>query len=117
MKKQVEMILKAVELDEVNYDQWDFDQINGEEHIVHDVKIEGDDHIQVAYPKREELLHLEEALEDEKLDVDDEDLDEYGRSQHYYELLDTVQAWLEGEASDIFNYDAEPIILINGQQQ
>lgn len=117
MKKQVEMILKAVELDEVNYDQWDFDHINGEEHIVHDVKIEGDDHIQVAYPQLDELVQLKEALNEEKLYADDEELDEFGHSQHYYELLDEVEAWYEGGVNDIFDYDAESIILVNGQQQ
>lgn len=117
MKKQVKMILKAVELDEVNYDEWNFDHINGEEHVVHDVKIEGDDHIQVAYPQKQHIVDLKEELEEEELYPEDDKVDEWGKSERHYQLLDELEHWLSGEVSDIFNYDAEPIILINGQQQ
>lgn len=115
MNKQ--KILCAVNLGKVDYNEWDYQHIGGDEHVVHDVVIGSYDLVQVAFPQKQYIINLKEELEDEKLYASEDEVDEWGKSKRYYQLLDELEHWLSGEVNDIFDYDAEPIVLINGQQQ
>lgn len=115
MDMNKEFIKCAVIWNMVNYDEWDYQHIGGDEHVVHNVNDESDDLVQVAFPQKEHIINLKEELEDERLYADEDEVDECGKSKRYYELLDELEHWLSGEINDIFNYDAEPIILVNGQ--
>lgn len=120
MDMNKEFIKRAVIWNMVNYDEWDCQHIGGDEHVVHNVNIENvniesDDLVQVAFPQKEHIINLKEELVEEKLYASEDEVDEWGNSKRYYQLLDELEHWLSGEVNDIFDYDAEPIILVNGQ--
>lgn len=102
MKQQILDAIKNNKL-EINWEQYDFDGY----HILH--KVEGfEDDVEVGYPEIKELQHLREDLEDEKL---------YGEGEQgelYWEILDEIEYILSGGLDDVFDYDAEPKIYVNG---
>lgn len=94
---------------EVDFDRWGFDEseVSGGKYIVHMVMHEGDDLIEIAYPEQEDIIKLREDLYEAKL------------SRQPLEVIERI-GWfivdrLSGvEINDVYDYDADPIVSVNG---
>lgn len=100
--------LKSGEL-EADFDSWDFDEIFGVRHAVHDIKEVSD--VQVAFPEHQELQDLREELKETLLEGYDHE------SKKYLKIFDEISSFLEGEMNDVYDYETEPKVLIDGQVQ
>jgi len=75
----------------------------------HDVKNEDGYNIEIAYPMFEELRNLIDEMNDEILNGMDE------QCELYWNYMDEIGRYTEGEHNDVFDYGAEPIVYLNGE--
>ena len=113
MKLNKENVLNAVEFNkaEVDFDGWDYDQIHGVNYALHDVKLDVEEDVQVAYPEHQELQDSREQLDELLLEGCDHE------SEEYMAVYEKIYRYIIGEMNDIYDYDAEPKVLIDGQVQ
>lgn len=90
---------------------WDYNEIEWEDiHKLarHEVLIDGEvSEYEVLYPEHEDIQELREELAE---------AEDYGSEKEIQELEYKLYDRLAGvEQNDVFNYDAEPSVLFNGQ--
>lgn len=123
MNLNKENVLNAIENGVMEVDNDYFVHVEDFAHgrlIKHDVELpeelEGNI-VEVAYPEYDHIRHLREDLEEEMLFADDSERDGLGYTERYNEILDELQYYLSGEHNDVYDYDAAPLVYINGELQ
>lgn len=94
---------------EVDFDMWGLgkSEVSGEKYIIHNVMHEGDDLIEVAYPEQEDIIKLREDSKEAKLHGKPLEVIEHAK----WLIVDRLS---DVEINDIYDYDADPVVLVNG---
>ena len=93
---------------EVNWEYWDYEDEDGHKFARHEVLEDGEPTLyEVIYPEHEDLQELREDLMQAQ---DEED----------YEAIERIKVEIDDrisnvEHNDVFDYDAEPSVLFDGQ--
>ena len=105
-----EQVLKAIENGdlEVNWEFWDYEDEHGHKLARHELLEDGEPSLyEVLYPEHEDLQELREDLMQAEDEAD-------------YVAIERIKAEIDDrisgvERNDVFDYDAEPSVLFDGQ--